>query len=491
PAECGIVYGESIRKERYIPLNLTKYVGDRNFWRVTLRLALPIAFQNMLTSSFSLVDTLMVSMLGDISLAATGMAGQWSWLLNIFLFGVSSGAAIFISQYFGVDDRKGIHRTSGIALFSGFLLGALFMAAACFFPSLVMRIFGDEEAVIAEGVAYLRIAGFSYFAVVISGVWSSVLRSTAQVRLPMYVALITTFENAGLNYLLIFGGFGIPALGIRGAALATVISSWTGALLLLVLSLRKGNILYAPFREIFRFTKESLLLFYRKALPVMFNESLWGLGTFCFNAIFGALGYENYEAVTIVRTFENIAFAFFVGLCNACCVMVGKSVGAGKIERSFQDARRFAVLIPLVGVGLGCLIIPFRSVLVSVFNLSGNISASVLHTAEWLLVVYGLEVALRNVPYIQIVGVFRSGGDTVTGVFYDMICLYGISLPATLIAAFWLKLPFPAVFAVMYVCEDVIKSILCIRHFRSAKWLRPVTPEGKEGLALWKREKGI
>ncbi|MBQ9717349.1 MAG: MATE family efflux transporter [Clostridia bacterium] len=472
-------------------MNITRYVGDRGFWRVTLRLALPIAIQNMLTSSFSLVDTLMVSMLGDISLAAAGMAGQWSWLLNIFLFGVSSGAAIFISQYYGVDDRKGIHRTSGIAIFSGLILGAIFMAAACLAPSVVMRIFGKEEAVIAEGVAYLRIAGFSYFAVVISGVWSSVLRSTAQVKLPMYVSLITTIENAGLNYLFIFGGFGIPAMGIKGAALATVVSSWTGAILLLLLSMRPGNILYAPLRELFRFTKANLLLFYKKALPVMANESMWGLGTFCFNAIFGALGYENYEAVTILRTFESIAFAFFVGLCNACCVMVGKSVGAGKIERAWQDALRFTVLIPAISVVVGWVIILFRAQLVNIFNLSGNISEAVLLTAQGLLVVYALEIPLRKIPYIQIVGVFRSGGDTATGVFYDLFCLWGLSLPATLIAAFVLDLPFVAVFTVMYLCEDVVKAVLCLRHFRSAKWLLPVTPEGRAGLESWRTAKKI
>jgi len=467
-------------------MTLSDYVGDRGFWRVTLRLALPIAFQNMLSSSFSLVDTLMVSMLGDISLAAAGMAGQWSWLLNIFLFGVSSGAAIFISQYFGVDDRKGIHRTSGIAVFSGLILGAIFMLAAVICPVVVMRIFGDEENVIAEGVAYLRIAGFSYFAVVISSVWSTILRSTAQVKLPMYVSLITTVENAVLNYLFIFGGFGIPAMGIRGAALATVFSSWTGAILLLGLSMRPGNILYASLRELFSFTKESLALFYRKALPVMANESMWGLGTFCYNAIFGALGYENYEAVTILRTFENIAFSFFVGLCSACCVMVGKSVGAGKIERAWQDARRFTVLIPGVGLVLGWFIILFRAPLVSVFNLSGNISDTVLLTAQSLLIVYALEMPLRNIPYIQIVGVFRSGGDTTTGVIYDLACLWGLSLPLTLVTAFVLDFPFVAVFAIMYLSEDIIKSCLCIRHFRSAKWLRPVTPEGKAGLELWK-----
>ena len=466
-------------------MNLSKYLGDRDFWRVTLRLALPIAFQNMLTSSFSLVDTLMVSMLGDISLAAAGMAGQWSWLLNIFLFGVSSGAAIFISQYFGVDDRRGIHRTSGIALFSGLILGTVFMLASILTPAMVMRIFGEEEAVIAEGVAYLRIAGFSYFAVVISNVWSTVLRSTAQVKLPMYVSLCTTIENAALNYLMIFGGFGIPAMGIRGAALATVISSWTGAILLFVLSMRKGNILYAPLTELFRFTRENLILFYKKALPVMANESMWGLGTFCFNAIFGALGYENYEAVTILRTFESIAFSFFVGLCSACCVMVGKSVGAGKIERAWQDARRFAILVPGLCILVGWLIMPFRTPLVNIFNLSGNISDTVLMTAKGLLMVYALEIPLRNIPYIQIVGIFRSGGDTTTGVLYDLTCLWCLSLPFTLFNAFVLKLPFIAVFALMYISEDIIKSILCLRHFRSARWIRPVTPEGKAGLEAW------
>ncbi len=470
-------------------MKLSNYFGDRCFWKITLALALPIAFQNMLTSSFALVDTLMVSKLGDISLAAAGMAGQWSWLLNIFLFGVCSGAAIFISQYFGVDDRKGIHRTAGIAIASGLVLGAVFMGAACLFPHAVMRIFGKEESVIAEGVSYLRIAGFSYFAVVINAVWSAVLRSTAQVRLPMYVALITTVENALLNYFLIFGGFGWGGLGIRGAALATVVSSWTGAILLLLFSLRKGNILHAPLKELFCFTKDGIVTFFKKAFPVMLNESMWGLGTFCYNAIFGAFGHENYEAVTIIRTFESIAFAFFVGLCNACCIMVGKSVGVGKIDRAWQDARRFAVLIPVLGAVVGWVIVLFRAPLVGIFNLSGNISPSVLSMAQILLMVYALELPLRNIPYTMIVGIYRSGGDASTGVFYDLLGLWGIGLPTTLIAALLLKLPFPMVFAAMYIFDDGVKSLLCIRHFRSTKWLRPVTPEGQAGLVRWNTEK--
>ena len=464
---------------------ISKFIGDGGFWRTTLKLAIPIALQNMLTSSFALVDTLMVSRLGDISLAASGMAGQWSWLLNIFLFGVSSGAAIFISQYFGINNKKGINETSGIALFSGLILGLIFMSAACFAPAVVMRIFGNDPLVIEEGISYLKIAGFSYIAIVINNVWGAALRSTAQVKLPMYIALITTIENAVLNYLLIFGGFGIPEMGIEGAALATVISSWTGAILLIVCSMRRGNILFAPIRDIFNLTRANFIRFYKKALPVIANESTWGLGTFCFNAIFGALGYENYEAITIVRTFENIAFAFFVGLCNAACVMIGRSVGSGKIERAWQDSKKFSLIIPLFGLLLGWVVILLRVPLVSLFNLSGNISDTVLRTAEWLLVIYALEMPVRNTPYIQIVGVYRSGGDTTTGVFYDLLCLWGISLPVTLLTAFVFKLPFIAVFALMYLSEDIIKTVLCLKHFKSANWIKPVTKEGQLGLESW------
>ena len=463
----------------------SKLFGDGGFWRTTLKLAIPIALQNMLTSSFARVDTLMVSMLGDIPLAAAGMAGQWSWLLNIFLFGVSSGAAIFISQYFGINNKKGINQTSGIALFSGLILGLIFMVTACLTPSLVMRIFGNEQVVIQEGISYLKIAGFSYIAIVINSVWGAALRSTAQVKLPMYIALITTVENAVLNYLLIFGGLGIPGMGIEGAALATVISSWTGAIILIICSMRRGNILYAPLRDIFDLTRGNFSRFYKKALPVIANESMWGLGTFCFNAILGALGYENYEAVTIVRTFENIAFAFFVGLCNAACVMIGRSVGAGKIERAWQDSKRFSFIVPLFGLVLGWIIIAMRVPLISLFNLSGNISETVIGTAEWLLIIYALEIPIRNIPYIQIVGVYRSGGDTTTGVFYDLICLWGISLPVTLFTAFVFRLPFVTVFLLMYLSEDIIKTLLCLKHFKSAKWIRPVTKEGQIGLNAW------
>lgn len=462
---------------------------DAGFWRVALRLAVPIALQNLLISSFSLIDTLMVGQLGDVALSAVGMAGQWSWLLNIALFGVISGTSMYISQFWGNRDIGGIHRTYGIALTSALAISAVFLIAGLVIPEGILAIFNRDPAIIAAGSAYLSIAALSYPAVALSNILSTVLRSTERVKLPLVVSGITAVLNAVLNYALIFGRFGAPEMGVRGAALATVISSWSGPVLILIFSFLQKNILITSPARMFRFTRAQIGAFYRRAAPVILNESLWGLGTLLFNVIFSNLGYEYYAAVTIHKTFENIAFVFFVGFCNACCIMVGKSIGAGKIERAVTDSRRFAILIPLISVFAGALIILFRAQLVSIFNMGGNISELTQRTAQQILMIYGLELPIRNIPYIMIVGIFRSGGDTFTGMKLDLFSLWTLSIPATALAAFVLKLPFVWVFAIMYIFEDYVKAILCLRYYISEKWIKPVTDAGIAGLKEYRKAK--
>lgn len=468
-----------------------KYIGDRNFWKVTLRLAVPIAMQNLLVCSFNLIDTLMVGQLGDVALSSVGIAGQWAWLLNIMLFGINSGASVFISQYWGVKDKKGISRTFGIALVSALILGTVFTSLGALFPEAIIRIFNSSEQVVKSGSSYLRIASISYIAAVLSNVLSTVLRSTESVKLPMFVSAAAALANIVLNYGFIFGKFGFPELGVAGAAVATAISSWMGPILLLIISFAKKNILIAPLRDIFGFDFSMVKLFYYRAFPVMLNESMWGIGTVCYNIIFANLGYEYYAAVTILKTFENIAFVFFVGLCNACGIMIGKAVGAGKIKRAIEDARRFIFLIIASAVVVGAAVIIFRAPLIQIFNFGNNISQTTIDTGMWIMLIYGIEMPMRNIPYILIVGIFRPGGDTVTGAKYDLLTLWVIAIPATAIAAFVLKLPFPAVFAVMYLCEDYVKSFLCMRYYKKMKWLRPVTEAGKAGMELYKKEAGI
>lgn len=459
-----------------------KYFGDMGFWRIALKLAFPVAMQNLLTSSFILVDTIMVGQLGDLSLSAVGMAGQFGWFLNMITFGMCSGAAVFISQYWGAKDTAGIRRTYGIAVVSVCLISALFFVIGLLFPEGVVRIFNREPDVVEAGAAYLRIACWSYLATGVNMVFCIVLRSTENVKLPMYVSLVTTVLNAFMDYGLIFGAFGMPEMGIRGAALATVISAWAGPVLILAVSAIQRNMLISPIKELFGFNKRSIAEYYEKATPVIINETLWGLGTLLFSVIFANLGYQYYAAVTIFRTFENIAFVFFIGLCNASSIMVGKNVGAGHIKRAVEDSRRFVLFVSLCSVLTGVLIIIFRFQLASVFNLSGSITPETLKLTASLLLVYGIELPVRNLPYILIVGTFRPGGDTRIGMKLDLLSLWLCSVPLTTLAAFVFKLPFIAVFAIMYVAEDYLKVILCIKHYFTYSWLRPVTDQGIKGL---------
>ena len=173
----------------------------------------------------------------------------------------------------------------------------------------------------------------------------------------------------------------------------------------------------------------------------MANESLWGLGTVCYNIIFSNMGYEQYAAITIVRTFENITFCFFIGICSACCVMVGKSVGSGEIREAIRDSKRFNIIMLSTAFVLGIAVILLRVPLVSLFNLGQQVSQNTLSIAQNILIIYGVWVPMRNVAYILIVGIFRSGGDTATGVKWEMPILWMFAIPMTFVAAYLLKLP--------------------------------------------------
>lgn len=469
-------------------MKLTNYLGDKPFWKVTLRLALPIALQNVLTSSFQLVDTMMVSQLGDVTLSAVGMAGQWSWLVNLLGFGLCSGMSVFVSQYWGVRDLKGIRRVLGMALLTCLLLSGIFMAVALAAPEFVLRLFNKDPAVIEAGCRYLKIACLSYPAVTLTLLLSTVLRNTEHVILPLCVSAVTTVVNAVANYGLIFGAFGLPEMGVAGAAVATCISAWMGPVLILVFSAVQKNLLIGPIKELFAFSWKQLGEFFRKALPVVFNEGLWAIGIVTLNMIYSNMGYEYYAGMTLFKTFSDLAFSFYVGLGNACVIMVGKSIGQGKIRRGLEDSTRFSLLVPLAGVVVGGLMILLRHPLVSLFAQGDKLSALTISTALAVTVFCSAEVAFRNVSYVQVVGVFRSGGDTIMGMVLDLVSLWLVGIPAAFLAAYVFHAPFLLVVIVAYLGEDIPKTVLCLLHFRSKRWLKPVTPEGRAGLEAYRQE---
>ena len=215
----------------------------------------------------------------------------------------------------------------------------------------------------------------------------------------------------------------------------------------------------------------------KKASPVIFNELMWGLGTVCTNAIYSNTGYENYAACTILRTVESICMILFIGLNDGGAVIVGKTIGEGKLDTAYERAKRLVISAPVISAFIATFAITFKEKVIYLFNMSGNITNTTVAIAGTLITIYAIELCFRNIPYTMVCAIFRSGGDSVTGAKFDIICLWGMAIPASFIAAFVLKIPFIYVFLIGYLVEDIPKSIMCIRHFVSRKWIKPVTLE--------------
>lgn len=442
---------------------------DRSFWLAVLPLALPIALQNLLMTSFRLVDTLMIGRLGDVSIASVGLAGYASFLVELIAFGVASGSAVFVAQYHGAGNKDGMLRTYGTMLLFMVPVGLLFTLGVALFPQTVMKLFTNDAALISEGARYLRFACVSYFSLTLNMAISTMLRCTEQVRIPMITSGIAAALNAALNYIFIFGAFGLPAMGVAGAGLATAISSLVNPLLMLLLSAKKRTIIIAPLKKIFDI-RGFLKPYWSRALPVLLNELFWSLSIIGINMVFGRMGTDNYAALTVERTLEGLVFVFFVGICNACNILVGKSVGAGRIEQGKSYAARFFVLTPLLGVVTGGIIALLRVPLIGLFDLS----LTAAQTAKTLLLIFAVDSIVRYIPYVEVVGIFRGGGETRFGLLTDVVSQYVFILPAVILCGLVWKLPFITTFVVMLLVDDVSKLVITIPFYRSMRWVKPI-----------------
>ncbi|MEN6636638.1 MAG: MATE family efflux transporter [Clostridiaceae bacterium] len=443
---------------------------DRSFWSAALPLIIPIALQNLLMTSFRLVDTLMVGRLGDVSIAAVGLAGWASFFVELLAFGMSSGAAVFVAQYHGANNKEGILRTYGMMLLFMVPLGLIFTLGVGLYPSFVMGLFTDDPTLIAEGAKYLQFACVSYLSLTINLAISTMLRCTEQVKIPMVTSGIAAGLNAILNYIFIFGSFGLPAMGVAGAGLATAISSLINPILMLIISYVKKTIVIAPLKQIFAL-KGFFKPFWSRALSVLLNEFFWSISILVVNMVFGRMGTDNYAALTVERTIEGLVFVFFVGLCNACNILVGKAIGAGDHEKGILYSRRFMVLTPIIGILAGLLIVALRYPLVGLFDLSETAK----QTARTLLVIFAIDAAVRYIPYVEVVGIFRAGGDTRMGLITDFVCHYAFITPAVILAGLVWKLPFITTYIIMLAVDDISKLIITIPYYRTMRWIKPIT----------------
>ena len=442
------------------------------FFKNMLRLALPIALQQLLVSCAQLVDTAMVTRLGNVVVSAVGVSSRWIFLMNLFYFGISSGSAALIAQFWGAKDKKNIKRSYGIALIFGAVVALIFSITMFTIPELMLRVFTDETAVIETGAQYMKIIAFMGIFSAFNQISCVALRATERVNPPLFTSIASVIINSALNYILIYGKLGFPALGIRGAAIATLTSAIVQSVLLLIVLRTSRNIYSDPIKDFFNLSKDFFRRFSVVCLPVVMNEVAWAIGTNVYAMVFARQGSECYAGYTIFSSIEQIAFIFFVGICHACSIMTGKSIGEGNELKAYKEAKKFVIMTPIIGIITGTVLALVRNPLLSLLEIE---TQGAFDVASSLILLYCLWLPVRNLPYTLIVGTFRAGGDTKAGIFYDCISLYAISIPVVVYLGIFAKVEFVYLVMAMYLCEDIPKTIMSLFRFKSKKWIRNLT----------------
>lgn len=443
-----------------------------NFIKNALRLALPIALQQLLVSCAQLVDTAMVTKLGNVVVSSVGVSSRWIFLMNLFYFGISSGSAALIAQFWGAKEKKNIQKSYGVALVFGAGVALFFSLAMFLFPQYLIRVFTNEQEVIDTSVQYIKIVAFMGIFSAFNQITCTALRATERVNPPLITSFASVVMNTFLNYVLINGKLGFPALGIRGAAIATLTSTAFQSVLLFIVLRTSKDIFNGKIKGFFSLSKAFVRRFSVVCLPVVFNEVAWAIGTNIYVMVFARQGSEAYAGYTIFSSIEQIAFVFFVGICHACSIMTGKTIGEGDSAGAYKLAKKFVVMTPIMGIIAGSVFILIRNPILSLLDIE---TQAAFDLASQLVLLYCLWLPIRNIPYTLIVGTFRAGGDTKVGIFYDCISLYLIGVPVVVILGMIVKVDFIYLILAMYVCEDIPKSIMSICRFRSKKWIKNLT----------------
>lgn len=445
------------------------HLKDRNFYRTMLAIALPIALQNLISSSLNMVDTVMIGKLGETQIAAVGLANQLFFLFILLMFGINSGCAIFTAQFWGKKDIANIRRVLGLALVSGGSLSLVFACIAFFVPQFVLRLFTIDSLVIDLGSQYLKIISFSYLITTISFAYAFASRSIGQAKLPMVVSAVSLLTNTLLNYLLIFGNLGFPEMGVRGAALATVIARSVELILLLSIIYKQGDVLAGKIGELLDFEFDFAKRVYQTAIPVILNEGFWALGMTMYSVVYARISTDAVASIQIANTIQNIFMVVAMGLGNSCAVMLGNEIGAGHKEKAITYGNTFILLGTLLGAAIGGFLALVSPYILQFFNVSQRVHES----AYWILMIMGVTMAIRIFNTILIIGVFRSGGDTKFSLYLEMGSVWLVGVPLAFIGALVWKLPVYWVYGLISI-EELIKAFLGFPRVLSKKWVRNV-----------------
>ena len=442
----------------------------KEYQKELLAIGLPVTLQSIFQASYSLVDQLMVGSLGTVSIAGSGLGAKFSSLVSVTLSAVAAVASILIAQYHGKQDREGINRSFFSCLYISVLVLLLFDLPAFCIPEIIMGFYSEDAETIRMGAVYLKLIAVSYIPMNVTLMCSAFFRSVEKSRYPLYASLLSMAVNLLGNYLLIFGKFGCPRLGLAGAAYGTLIARTLEALLLVSLMAvqqKKGEIRLRPvsLREKGIYGSISVMI-----VPILLNEFLWSLGENIYAGIYGRLGTDALAAMTLTNPLQAMFIGMFSGVSSAAAVMVGKRLGSNDNEGAYAVSKylmKTGVLGSLVVSVLLVLLIPFY---VKWFS----IGPAVARLTKYIVYALAMVLFAKITNMILGGGILRSGGRTRITLCVDLVGTWVFGVPLGLLAAFVFHLPIYMVYFILSL-EEVIRLIISIFLFRSKVWMQNLT----------------
>lgn len=435
-----------------------------------VKIVVPIAAQNLLSSLVSASDALMLGGLNQVSLSAVSLATQITFVISLFYMALTIGTTILSAQYWGSGQKKEVEDILCIALRYSGIISVVFWAAALWCPGLLMRIFTNDTELIILGMPYLRIVSWSYLCTGITQIYLCIMKNTERVFRSTIYATTALIMNFVLNALLIFGLLGLPRMGIKGAALATVIARLT-ELGLVVIENSKKDVVSFKINGIIVQNKKLNHDFVKYTAPVLANSLAWGCGVTMFSVIMGHLGNDAVAANSIANIVKNIIACVCLGIGSGSGIIVGNVLGTGKLDEAKELGDRLCKLSIAVGVISGMVILAIHPVVIS---LSATLSQTARYYLKIMLVVCSYYMIGKSVNSTVISGIFCAGGDTKFGFLCDTVTMWGIIVPLGLFAAFVLKLPVLWVYVLLNL-DEIIKLPVVYKYYKKYNWLKNIT----------------
>lgn len=450
----------------------SKQLKKDTFYSELMRLVVPIAVQSFMLALVSVTDAVMLGRLDQQSMASVSQAGNVQFFLSLLVTGFSIGVGIMAAQYWGKGDGKSIEKIAPTGLKIILLLGGAVTLAALVIPTTLMSILTSDQELIPLGAEYLRVVAPSYFLCGITQVYFALLKNTGHTTESSTISSVAVVVNIVLNAIFIFGLLGFPAMGIRGAALATVIARLVELVMAVVVNRRKGNV---QLRWNWLLKKADKLLyqdFLRYTMPVIGASLVWGIAYMSYSVVLGHMDGDAVAANSITSVAKSLISCLIRGVGGGAGIMIGNLLGANLLDKAKSYALRLTKLSAVVGIATGLLLVALTPVIMSITQLTPQ-AASYL---KIMIVFTGLNIAAQSVNHVVLDGIFGAGGDAKFDMNTNIIFMWCICVPLSLMAAFWWNLPAPVVFCLCNM-DEIIKLPVVFHHYRKYIWLRNITRE--------------